>query len=247
MPRAGCSWAIAAGGCTTDERKLDAPRWTSKQWICCRLDFNDRHRDVWGDCYSELFFLDEVTALAAGHRPCFECRRKEAERFAGLFSGKPKRASAPAMDKALHAERLDGKAKRMHRRKADALPDGAMITLGGNPFAVRGKAFVALDAGGLRRGASATARDARRRADAAVDPRRAGARLPAALAPERGLNFQGGSMGVVAGAAGTPWAQANSTVAVMIASMVATKATQAGQPPSVQARPPSAAPKLPPT
>jgi len=120
------------------QRKLGARRWTSKQWICCRLDFNDRHRKVWGDSYSELFFLDEVTALAAGHRPCFECRRKEAERFAGLFSGKPKRASAPAMDKALHAERLAGKAKRMHRRKADALPDGAMITLGDNAFAVRG-------------------------------------------------------------------------------------------------------------
>jgi hypothetical protein len=93
---------------------------------------------VWGDSYSELFFLDEVTALAAGHRPCFECRRKEAEWFAGLFSGKPKRASAPAMDKVLHGERLDGKAKRMHWRKADAPPDGAMITLGGNAFAVRG-------------------------------------------------------------------------------------------------------------
>jgi len=120
-------------------RKLGARRWTSKQWICCRLDFNDRHREVWGDSYSEMFFLDEVTALAAGHRPCFECRRKEAERFAGLFSGKPKRASAPAMDKALDAERLDGKAKRTHRCKVDALPDGAMITLGDNAFAVRGK------------------------------------------------------------------------------------------------------------
>ena len=93
---------------------------------------------MWGDSYSELFFLDEVTALAAGHRPCFECRRKEAERFAGLFSGKPKRAFAPAMDEVLHAERLDGKVKRTHRRKADALTDGAMITLGDNAFAVRG-------------------------------------------------------------------------------------------------------------
>jgi hypothetical protein len=49
--------------------KLGARRWTSKQWICCRLDFNNRHRKVWGDSYSELFFLDKVTALAAGHRP----------------------------------------------------------------------------------------------------------------------------------------------------------------------------------
>jgi hypothetical protein len=123
----------------TDEEKLTTRRGVSRQWICCVLDFHGRHRDVWGPSYTELFFLDEVAGLAAGHRPCFECRRKEAERFAGLFSGKPKRASAPAMDKALHAERLDGKAKRTHRRKADALPDGAMITLGGNAFAVRGK------------------------------------------------------------------------------------------------------------
>ena len=127
------------GGRLHDEhRKLGARRWTSKQWICCRLDFNNRHRDVWGNSYTELFFLDEVTALAAGHRPCFECRRKQAERFAALFSrGKP-RARAAAMDEVLHAERLDGKAKRMHRRKIDSLPDGAMIALDGDAFAVRG-------------------------------------------------------------------------------------------------------------
>ena len=51
---------------------------------------------MWGDGYTELFFLDEVIAFAAGHRPCFECRRKDAERFALLFAGKKKRASAPA-------------------------------------------------------------------------------------------------------------------------------------------------------
>ena len=76
-------------------RKLGARRWTSKQWICCRLEFNNRHRKVWGDGYTELFFLDEVTALAAGHRPCFECRRQDAEDFAALFSGKAHRACAP--------------------------------------------------------------------------------------------------------------------------------------------------------
>jgi hypothetical protein len=92
---------------------------------------------VWGDSYSELFFLDEVTALAAAHRPCFECRRDDAERVAALFARGNERARAAAMDEVLHAERLDGKAKRTHRRKADALPDGAMIALGGNAFAVR--------------------------------------------------------------------------------------------------------------
>jgi hypothetical protein len=120
------------------QRKLGARRWTSKQWICCRLEFNNRHRKVWGDSYSELFFLDEVTALAAGHRPCFECRRKQAERFAALFSrGKP-RARAAAMDAVLHAERLADKAKRSYLRKIDTLPDGAMIALAGDAFAVRG-------------------------------------------------------------------------------------------------------------
>jgi hypothetical protein len=145
-------------------KKLTARRWSSKQWICCKLDFNNRHRKVWGDSYTELFFLDEVTAFAAGHRPCFECRRKEAEHFARLFanatnhsvrpreSGDPaldsrlrgnerrvgQRASAVAMDKVLHAERLDGKAKRLHRLDVGTLPDGATIVLSGEPFAVRG-------------------------------------------------------------------------------------------------------------
>jgi hypothetical protein len=122
-----------------DKRRLTRRRWTSKQWICCKLEFNNRHRNVWGNGYTELFFLDEVTAFAAGHRPCFECRRKDAERFAMLFSGKKRRASAPAMDRSLHAERLFGKGKRAHPWKLEKLPDGAMIALGVEAFAVRGK------------------------------------------------------------------------------------------------------------
>ena len=121
------------------QRKLSSRRWSSKQWICCVLAFKDRHRKVWGDSYTELFFLDEVTALAAGHRPCFECRRAEADNFATLFSGKPKRATAPAMDEILHAERLNDKAKRSHRLSIDDLPEGAMIARDGEAFAVRGK------------------------------------------------------------------------------------------------------------
>ena len=100
----------------TDDKKLTSRRWVSRQWICCVLDFHGRHRDVWGHSYTELFFLDEVTALAAGHRPCFECRRKDAQVFAALFPGGPRAAD---MDRILHAERLDGKFKRLHRRKID--------------------------------------------------------------------------------------------------------------------------------
>ena len=137
-PARGTLMGNRGGRLHDDHRKLTARRWTSKQWICCRLDFNGRHRDVWGDSYTELFFLDEVTAFAAGHRPCFECRRKDAERFALLFAGKDERVSAGEMDKRLHAERLHGRGKRLHRCDIDALPDGAMIARGNDAFALKG-------------------------------------------------------------------------------------------------------------
>jgi hypothetical protein len=121
-----------------DDRKLTSRRWASRQWICCVLEFRNRRREVWGRYYTELFFLDEVTAFAAGHRPCFECRRKDAEQFAAMFSAKNERARAPAMDAVLHAERLADKAKRLHRRKIDTLPDGVMVAIDGDAFAVRG-------------------------------------------------------------------------------------------------------------
>ena len=119
-----------------DDKTLGQRGWASRQWICCVLEFKNRQRDIWGRYYTELFFLDEVTAFAAGHRPCFECRRKDAEAFAALF---PRVHRAPAMDKVLHAERLDGKTKRVHRRKLETLPNGAMIARAGEVLAVRGK------------------------------------------------------------------------------------------------------------
>jgi hypothetical protein len=137
-PARGTLFGNRGGRLHDSQQKLTARRWVNRAWICCKLAFNNRHRKVWGNSYTELFFLDEVTAFAAGHRPCFECRRKDAERFALLFSGKKQRASAAAMDKILHAERLDGKTKRSHRSKLDTLPDGAMISLDGQAFAVRG-------------------------------------------------------------------------------------------------------------
>jgi hypothetical protein len=124
-----------------DDRTLGARRWASRQWICCVLEFKNRQRDVWGRYYTELFFLDEVTALSAGHRPCFECRRKEAERFAECWRQAFKlkaRPRAPEMDAVLHGERLDDRAKRRHRRPIGDLPDGAMIARGEGAFALRG-------------------------------------------------------------------------------------------------------------
>jgi hypothetical protein len=145
-PARGLFMGNRGGRIHTDDQGLTKRRWVSHQWICCVLDFNDRHRKVWGDSYTELFFLDEVTALAAGHRPCFECRRKDAEVFADLWTrtrGLPVRALAPEMDKVLQAERLDGHAKRVHQRRIDRLPDGAVIALEDDgAFAVRDGALL---------------------------------------------------------------------------------------------------------
>jgi hypothetical protein len=95
-----------------------------------------------GPLYTELFFLDEPTALAAGHRPCFECRRADAVRFAEKFAGEDRRAGASEMDLRLHAERIsdDGRTKRLHPVRLEDLPDGAFVTLSGDDaFAVNGK------------------------------------------------------------------------------------------------------------
>jgi hypothetical protein len=121
-----------------DDRTLGARRFASRQWICCRLDFKGRRRQVFGHGYTELFFLDEVTALAAGHRPCFECRRADAVAFAQAWGGGGRTPRAPEMDLVLHGERLNGREKRTHRVPLEALPDGAMIARGGHAFALRG-------------------------------------------------------------------------------------------------------------
>jgi hypothetical protein len=108
--------------------------WASKQWICCQLSFKGRRRQVWGQGYTELFFADEATALAAGQRPCFECRRQDAIAFAaawGRAKGTPP-PRAPEMDAILHAERLDARrGKRLHPMQVGGLPDGTMIARAG--------------------------------------------------------------------------------------------------------------------
>jgi hypothetical protein len=121
-------------------RTLGSRRWASRQWICCELRFKERRRNVWGPGYTELFFLDEVTALAAGHRPCFECRWRDADTFAELWATVakfPERMRADDMDRVLHAQRLDGRAKRRYRFRINDLPDGAMIAFDDGACAVR--------------------------------------------------------------------------------------------------------------
>src|SRR5262249_7902504 len=96
--------------------------------------------------WTELFFLDEAIALAAGHRPCFYCRRREAEAFRGAWAlatggGAP---SAPVIDAALHAERLERRRKRVHPipGRVGELPDGTVIAAAGAAYTLaRGRAF----------------------------------------------------------------------------------------------------------
>jgi hypothetical protein len=107
-------------------------RWSSKAWLTCVCEFRGRRRKVMGGrSWTELFFLDEATALAAGHRPCFYCRRDDANRFRAAWE-KGNRVSdirAPNMDEVLHRERLNGRDKRLRELPAaiEALPDGAMV------------------------------------------------------------------------------------------------------------------------
>ncbi len=130
------------GGALHDTKQtLGNRRWVSRQWIACRLAFNDRRRQVMSpNRYTELFFLDEATALAAGHRPCFECRHADAVRFAtiwGRLRGWSRRATATEMDAVLHAERLtpDG-SKRTCPLPVATLPVGTMIHWNGENCAV---------------------------------------------------------------------------------------------------------------
>jgi len=135
-------------------------RWASKAWICCLTTFKDRHRAVMGASYTELFFLDEVTALAAGHRPCFECRRADARAFAESWrrvKGLEAPPRAAEMDRVLHGERLAGRDKRLHEIGGAALPDGTMIAIDGAAFALRQGKLLRWSHGGYTEATPATA------------------------------------------------------------------------------------------
>lgn len=117
-------------------------RWAGKAWIICLCDFGTVRREVMGGrSWTELFFLDEAVALAAGHRPCFYCRRKAAGQFRAAWAAGRGEAlpSAPAMDAVLHAERLENRGKRLHPVPGPlaALPDGVVVAAGGAAFTLR--------------------------------------------------------------------------------------------------------------
>lgn len=141
-----------------ETKTLLKKRWALQAWIICVCEFRNVRREPMGRNrqsddqlvgkagWTELFFLDEVTALAAGHRPCFFCRRKRATDFVGRFGEafdvpEPR---APMVDKRLHKERLasGGRPPAVAAVELGNLPDGSMVADNDTAYALRaGKAL----------------------------------------------------------------------------------------------------------
>lgn len=120
-------------------KRLGRSRWKHKVWIVCLTAFRGRHREVMAPRrYTELFFLDEAVAIAAGHRPCFECRRRDFHAWqsawrVGNHASSPPRAGE--MDAVLHRERIEPGTRKQQRWRARPgdLPDGAFVLWRGRP------------------------------------------------------------------------------------------------------------------
>ena len=132
------------GGCIhTPEQTLHGRPWTNERWICCLLEYKGwRRKLMQPGLYTELFFLDEATAFAAGHRPCMLCRRADAKRFIAAWevANLPPNThirSIFEIDRRAHSERIDPKshAQRTSRALLSVLPDGALLALDAEPSA----------------------------------------------------------------------------------------------------------------
>jgi hypothetical protein len=134
-------------GCLHDERGRIRRRYNGKRWIACRLHFRGWQRGplLQPGRFTELFFLDDATALAAGHRPCALCRRADYDRFAAAWRElHPGEAGADALDAQLHEERVDPetRAHRRHDAMLDSMPDGAFVLHEGEPYLVLGSGLL---------------------------------------------------------------------------------------------------------
>jgi hypothetical protein len=136
-PERGTMLGNRGGKFHRDDRTLGKRRWASHHWIACELHYKNMRHEAMGQGYTSLFFLDEVTALSAGHRPCFFCRRAEAKDFLGDVR-------VEGFDRQLHSERVGPKPE----VAAAGLPDGAMIEIGGAAFAVLGRNLLRWSFGG---------------------------------------------------------------------------------------------------
>jgi hypothetical protein len=130
-------------GCLHDETGRIRRRYNGKRWIACRLGFRGwrRHPLLQPGRFTELFFLDEATAFAAGHRPCALCRREDYNHFVEIWGEQhPDQDGADAIDAQLHRERVDPRTRGhlLHDAPIDTLPDGAFILERGAPHLVLG-------------------------------------------------------------------------------------------------------------
>jgi hypothetical protein len=140
-------------GCLHDAEGRVRRRYAGTRWIACRLRFRDRRRSplLQPGRYTELFFLDEATAMAAGHRACAECRREDYDRLRTIWRGlHPGDAGADAIDARLHAERVDPstRGRRLHAAPLADLPDGVFVLHDGEPHLVVGASLLPWAAGG---------------------------------------------------------------------------------------------------
>jgi hypothetical protein len=131
-------------GCLHDGEGRIRRRFNGRRWIGCRLEFRGWQRGplLQPGKFTELFFLDEATAFAAGHRPCALCRREDYTRFTAHWHElHPGQTGADAIDLQLHGERVEPetRAQRYHEAELDDLPDGAFVLRDGAPWLVRGR------------------------------------------------------------------------------------------------------------
>ena len=131
-------------GCLHDASGHIRRRFAGKRWIACRLEFRGwkRGRLLQPGRFTELFFLDEATAFAAGHRPCALCRREDYDRFSAIWRElHPGQVGADAIDAQLHSERVDSdtRTQRRHTAELDTLPDGSFVQWEDVPQLVLGR------------------------------------------------------------------------------------------------------------
>ena len=164
VPQRGMMMGNRGGKFHREDKTLAKRRWASQHWICCELHFKQHHHEAMGQGCTSPFFLDEVTALAAGHRPCFECRRAEAKAF---LRGE----KVDAFDRQLHEERLStltlrrsllGEPRRVRHESAahasrltsfapqheDGWVDGVMVEIDGADYAVKNDKLLRWSFGG---------------------------------------------------------------------------------------------------
>jgi hypothetical protein len=125
-------------GCLHNAEGQIRRRYNGRRWIACQLEFRGwrRHPLLQPGRFTELFFLDEATAFAAGHRPCALCRHRDYRRLGTLWDElHPRQRGAEAIDAQLHRERVDPDTggQRRHRRALDELPDGALVLMPESP------------------------------------------------------------------------------------------------------------------